>query len=510
MKQQKNENPILKPIFIVLVLLSIGLAWCLPSIHQNNTSPMVWLVGESVVFILLIYSWYLQWQKLKLPVLYVLAGLFFFRMIYFLSDPLSYVWYLRSHATFTVFHCMIFYGIGIIGLHPIAFQLFKSCSHTVYSYNKSIRICLFAFWLILLAVCFWLFQSVHITRDGFDWIERTTQPVWHLYLREPLTIVLYRMTYLVGSLWFEISSKNAIALLTIFCSVAGLFFYHSFLRSLYSKGFDIFLGWILLLSICGLNVLFFGHIEVYPILIAFLFLTYFCIQKYLTQQWSIIPAAFAFSFAFVSHLSAGWLIPAVFCLPFFRTGSHKIRDVLLLIITFTLLQCLFWGGLIFWKYDGSLNLFFERLYQTFHVGLDRAMFIPPHAWFETRHIQDWVAVYLYVMPCVVLLLPVFIWMVYQNSRSLLNPWFFMWLGYFVYTFCWNPDRGYPEDWDLFSPITALTIPVILSVVKPAQPDEHKFDYEEFTICLYITAVGFIPFTIALIWFHHTQRFVTLL
>lgn len=509
MTLKQNENPILKTIFIVLVLLSIGLAWCLPSIHQNNIVSILWLVGESVVFILLIYSWYLQWKQLKLTVLYLLAGLFFFRMIYFLSDPLSSGWYLRSHATLTYIHIIIFYLIGIIGLHPIIYRLIESISLSVFSYTKPIRICILAIWLMVLAVSFWLFQSVHITRDGFDWIERTTQPVWHLYLREPLTIALYRMIYLFVNTWFDMTSKNAIALFTILWSLVGLFFYHSFLRSFYSKAIDIILGWMLLLSICGLTVLFFGHIEVYPILIAFLFLTFLCIQNYLTQKWSITPAAIAFSFAFVSHLSAGWLIPAVFCLPFFRSDSHKIRDALLLLITFTLLQCLFWGGLIFWKYDGSLNLFLERLYQTFHVGLDRAMFIPPHAWFETRHIQDWVAVYLYVMPCTVLLLPVILLIIYQNSRSLLNPWIFMWLGYFVYTFCWNPDRGYPEDWDLFSPITALTIPVILSVLNPSQSDKHKIKYEKSTICLYIAAVGFIPFTIALIWFHHTQRFVTL-
>ena len=30
-----------------------------------------------------------------------------------------------------------------------------------------------------------------------DWILRTSRPVWHLYLREPLTIGLYRAVYLL-------------------------------------------------------------------------------------------------------------------------------------------------------------------------------------------------------------------------------------------------------------------------------------------------------------------------
>jgi hypothetical protein len=231
-------------------------------------------------------------------------------------------------------------------------------------------------------------------------------------------------------------------------------------------------------------------------------------QKYISQQWSIFPFAVAFSLAFVSHLSAGWLLPGVCCVPLLSSHSKKIRDLFLLILIFTIFQCLFWGGLIVWKYDGSLSAFLARLYQTFHVGLDRAMFIPPNAWFESRHIQDWVAVYLYFMPGMILLLPIVGWMSYKNPRSLFSPWVFMWLGYFVYTFCWNPDRGYPEDWDLFSAITALSIPVILTLLLSKQTDDNLEEHEQVSISLYLITVGFLPFTIAMIWFHHTQRFIS--
>lgn len=474
---------------------------------QTGFFTALWMLGESLVFLQLIYAWYLQWNRLRYPVLYVLCALFFFRMIYFLPDASASPWYIRSNSTLTPALVIVFYLIGIVGLHPSVMSFLRYQSMMVHSYSKMVRVIILSICFIGFTECFWLFQSVHITRDGFDWIERTTQPVWHLYMREPLTIALYRLVYLFGNQWTTLSSHDAIALCTILTGVGGLFFYHQFLRCFTHDCFNVLLGWMLLFSFGGLTVLFFGHIEVYPIFCAFLFLTFYCMQKYLNHEWSIYPAAVAFSLAFVSHVSCGWLLPALFSLSFVKKNNHQWKDGLKFGLIFFLLQSMFWGTLIFWKYDSSISIFLARLHQTFNVGLDRAMFIPPEFWFSAIHLQDWFSVYLYIMPGGVMLLPIVIYLWSKNQTRITWLWFGVFAGYFVYTFCWNADRGYPEDWDLFSPITAVSIPFILKVFFHQY--EKELDHSNpFIVCLYLASVGFIPFTLAQIWFHHTQRFIS--
>jgi len=134
------------------------------------------------------------------------------------------------------------------------------------------------------------------------------------------------------------------------------------------------------------------------------------------------------------------------------------------------------------------------------------MFLPSFLWFSLFHFQDLLNEYLYLMPGGLLLLPIAIYAAIKKFNAQILFWGCLLLGYFVYTFCWNPDRGYPEDWDLFSPLAAIALPFFLHIFLSNNGEETE-ETERLKETMYLVCMGFLPFTLAQIWFHHTQRFL---
>ncbi|MGC9329823.1 MAG: hypothetical protein ACP5I1_19465, partial [Candidatus Hinthialibacter sp.] len=250
---------------------------------------------------------------------------------------------------------------------------------------------------------------------------------------------------------------------------------------------------------------------VYPLFIAVLAPALYYAYRYREGESGIFPAAAWFSLAFLLHLSAAWLLAAFLLLPLVKKerGNWK-RDALIFIGVFGVIQSAFWIYLIAAHYGGGLERFWARMHETFFVGPDRAMFLPSWAWLHSGHFLDLLNAYLYYSIPAVLLAP----LAFGRLRSCWNRETAFWLtaagGYFLYTFFWNPDRGYPEDWDLFSPFTPLLVLTILHLLLPGSDEssDKSNSKNDFRRSLaYLAAVGCFVFSCSQIYYHHIVPFV---
>lgn len=482
----------------------------LPWIGLMSGVPYLLLTAlESVLILQLMAAWKDRFERLPYTHFYLLLAIFFLRVVIRIQDETGYFWALRAGSVYNAALGLLGY-VCMAALHPRAYQGIERLSRAYAQWPKMKRNLVFTGFLVFFAYACHHFISYHITRDGYDWIERATLPVWQTYLREPLTIGLYRLTFLLGWERWEMTSFQTIGLLSIAAGAWWAFWLGLFTEKKWADGFDRLLAWLLFVSSGGMILLFFGHIEVYPVFIAGATPAFYFALRYFQGKRSILYAGLFFSVALLLHLSAGWLLPAFLLLPWFRNRNGWLRDVALFTAAFGAIQAVFWGSMTAIYYECSPALLLARVYEQFHVGPDRAMFLPQWVWFHPGHLFDLMNVYLYYsLPCF-LLIPVF----FLRLPSRLNRESAFWMlaagGYFCYSFFWNADRGYPEDWDVFSPFTLAAVFLFLHILLPLsteKPNQSNYSSDYQRSLIYIAALGTFAFSCAQIYFHHVVPFI---
>jgi len=441
---------------------------------------------EGIITTQLIMAWFAAHGRFPAGQALLLTALFALRLSYrSYLDP-DAAWGLRSGNVQNPVLGVLWFGLGTLALHPSVYAYVRQRCQAGFAWNRTTRNLALGGWLLLWAFLSWAMLSKNISRDGHDWILRTAKPEWTHYLREPFTIGLYRLTYLLGQTVMDWSTDQTIALLSILAGVWGFYWYHRILLEMYPDLFSRILGWSAALASGGMMVLFFGHIEVYPIFIATLLPTFYLVQRYFQGKIGILFPAGAFSIAFLFHLSAGWLLPAFILLPFF------------------------------YGYGGNVLYLLSVLYENFFVGQDHAMFLPAWAIFHPLHLRDLLNEYIYLSAAGFFLFPFAVLVLMRKYNG--EGWFYFIsvCGYAAYTLLWNPDRGFPEDWDLFSAIVPLLILFELRVLVrgeslgsagPPVPDQRAKFVEAGREWVYIAALGTLPFSCSQIWYHHTVPFM---
>ncbi len=484
---------------------------------EKTISYLLIAVLEGILVLQLILAWGQSLNRLSLPHLYLFFMLFGLRLLYRLSGNDPVMWGLRMGAVHNAVLGLILYGVGIVRLHPAMFQFSQKRCQVLASSAVWIRLVLAGGLVLFMAFLFRTFPSSHITRDGFDWIQRTAleESVWHLYMREPLTIWLYRTVFLFGWERFEMTSADVIATLSILAGVWWTAWFLLFVRERMDDIFDCMIALTFALASGGMLVLFFGHIEVYPIFIAAVMPAFYFVQRYFNGKGGLSWAALSFSIAFLFHLSAGWLLPALVLLPFLnRQRESWKKDVLTFWGAFSIVQVLFWGSLLVFCYSSSVDAILARLHVTFNVGLDKRMFLPQWLWFHPLRLIDLFNEYLYLsIPCVVLSPLALFYGWCRRSRETLF-WMVAAAGFFIYSFFWNPDRGFPEDWDLFSALPFFGSLFLIHLFLPASNRDGENDSakteltEQGRTLIYIAAFGCFPFACSQVWYHYCVPFVS--
>ncbi|MEW6236634.1 MAG: hypothetical protein AB1656_14715 [Candidatus Omnitrophota bacterium] len=465
---------------------------------------------EFIVLAQLAFAWRIRLGSLPISSIYILTSLYFFRLVYRASLGLTALWGMRGGWIHTPLLGLVWYGVGTLMLHPDAYREIERYSRIVGEWPNGKKRFYTAVFFVLLTALFFALQSRNISRDGLDWIERSTKPVWHLYMREPLTIGLHRLLYLLVRPFFHVRNDMAVSfqIFPILSIAAGLwsgFWFLKIVRLAWRGNVDRVLACLLAAASGGWMILNFGHVEVYPILIAGLLPTFYFAQRYLGGQGSILPAAVGFSLTFLLHLSVGWLIPAFGLLPFMQKERKKIfPDVIVFGTTFLAIQSVFWLSLLVFCYGSDPSRMLARLHEDFNVGPDRAMFLPGWALLQGRHLWDLLNEAIYLSPPCLLLFPLALAILVRRLKKENLFWMLLAAGYLAYTFLWNPDRGYPEDWDLFSPGVPIAVFFLLHIYLPATETEAQLHPNRLNI--YLAAMGTLPYAIAQILYHRLIPF----
>lgn len=491
--------------FVWVTLLAYIVLDIIPSFFNTYVLPLgLIFLFEAILFSLLWFAWKQYKGNINVGFAFVLIMIFLFRIVYRLSLSSTLIggielWGFRAATIHQPFIGLFWFGIGTLGLHPIIFVQLKDWANQTSQLNHSQKRIYDCFGLFLIALLFWLLRSSHISRDGMDWILRSTKPVWHLYMREPLTIGLHRLAYLTVRPFFSTMRDITLAskilpFLSIMAGVWSTYWFWRLIRTQWQDKVDRILALLLALASGGWIMLYFGHIEVYPILIAGLLPAFYYAQRYLGGLGSITSVAIWFSIAFLLHLSAGWLLPAFILLPFLgQERMSPLKDIICFVAIFVSIQAVFWLGLLVFFYDASLTALLARLHETFNVGPDRAMFLPPSAWFNPERLLDLLNELIYLsFPCLILIPLAFVTFIrHKNKQGWF--WFLLCAGYSIYFFLWNPDRGFPEDWDLFSPLVPLYVLFILHTLLNSSKRRKEW--------LYLVSVGMISYSLTQILFH---------
>lgn len=471
------------------------------------TVPLFIIVAlEALIALQLIAAWKEARGGLSWMYGYVFIVLFLVRAVFHAAGTQEPPWAFRAGTVRNVAVGLLAYSTGAVALHPAIFHWVRRWCEDYPAWPRSRRLAVFLSSFPIAYAAFSLFSSVHITRDGLDWIRRAVNDNWFEYVREPLTIGLYTLVSYYGWDWCELTSHEAIRQISM---VSGLWFLAwmvYFTKLKFSSGFDRVLSWGLLLSSGGLAVLFFGHIEVYPVCVAAMMPTFYFAQRYLRLRDGIHWVGFWYSIAFLMHLSVGWILPALIALPWCVSDrSKKLRDIALLLVSFAAVQSLFWSYMLLGPYQGSVARLLAEFHEQFFVGPDRGMFIPFPYLFSSNHLSALWYEYLYLsIPCL-LLAPVAIRAAVATPHRELGFWALAAGGYIAYTLLWNFDRGLPEDWDLFSPVIVPLALFQLHALRNSDPAEQRpaIDHQA---CLYLASCGTFAFAVQQIWYHHTVPF----
>ncbi|MFH1738470.1 MAG: hypothetical protein ABIH23_05635 [bacterium] len=320
----------------------------------------------------------------------------------------------------------------------------------------------------VLLLFLWPFHSQNLSPDGYDWLVHSIHPGhWIRYLREPFGTMTFRGVTLMGIWVGGLAPMLSIGLTTYLCGFASVALLWGCLGRVCEEKEERFLWLLAALASCGFTQLFIGNIEIYAILMVAFTLFLLTALRYLDDAGEPIWVGFAFAILFVTHLSAGWWIPAFLLLPVIRNRGMNTRkrnglnDTIDLAESSALPVLLFVLWLLWYGYGADPDRMWDHFWgpQVMQVGADGAMFRTVSEMVSSPIILTMVNEYFYLSPIVCGLL---LFMVCRLCLPRLNrdvSFFGLLAGpYLLYSVVWRPDRKFPLDWDIFS---GLTVPALL-------------------------------------------------
>lgn len=314
----------------------------------------------------------------------------------------------------------------------------------------------------------WPFYSQNLSPDGYDWLKHSIQPGdWIRYLREPFGTMIFRWATIVGMRIGGWDAIISIGLTTYLCGIVTVVLLWQCLGHLCSEEKERFLWLLTALASCGFTQLFIGNIEIYAVLMVAFTLFLFVALRYLHGVCRPVWVGLTFALLFVTHLSAGWWIPAFLLLPWIRRfklgGSARsvLNETAVLAVSSAVPVMLFVLWLLWYGYGGDPAAMWDHFWgpEVMLVGADGAMFRTASEILSRRFLLTMLNEYFYLSPVACSLLLFLVCRPFRPSLDRETMLIALLAGpCFVYSIVWRPDRKFPQDWDIFS---GLTVPALL-------------------------------------------------
>jgi len=353
--------------------------------------------------------------------------------------------------------------------------------------------------LLLFPLICWVFRSVHISRDGYQCAEFVSQDIWYRQLREPLTILTHHVAASLLMKTMGVSAEQSLALFSCLLGVPALFFLFQTAHLSRTRDSTAYTPVLVTLFSAGFLLLWFGHVEVYPVLVAGMSLLLFVVSRHLILGKSIYWVSLVYGLLLPFHLSLGWLFPGMLYL-FFRVLKREgLKRAGTAILIIGIVQVVVWDGICISYYEGSLQSMAQQFRNEMNVGLDKAMFVSWGDLLTLDHLAEVVQAFVYLSAPSVLGLIVLLLCRVNGKASTLETFLGLAsLGYAVYLLTWRADRGYPEDWDLFSGIALpLGLYVGLRIERLEMPKKSR------DVLVFLILVSTLPL-LAYQFFVHTN------
>lgn len=310
---------------------------------------------------------------------------------------------------------------------------------------------------------FWLFRSYEDTPDAATWVRLAPEGVF--FPREPLATWLQHLFWL-GPGRLLPNPREALALLSCVAGVVGL------LCLLWlAWHLDRARGWVLAgLAVAGYGTLqlFFGHVEVYPLLTAAL-LGYLLLAVLTLQgRVPLVVPALVFGLMAALHLSAVWFAPSLLVLIVvaWRRGMLPTWDRWLGVAAAAAAIPVATGlYLLFGVYDGAPARMAADFREAFGAG---GGLVTPRQLVSWSHLAYLANEYALIAPVglfLALAVPV-LGRVRWGEDPAVPLLAGAALPYVLYSVLWNPGLGPYWDWDLFATASApLTLLGALLLVR---------------------------------------------
>ena len=358
--------------------------------------------------------------------------------------------------------------LGLL-LHPEVERRFFEALHRAVRFLETRGYFGRKLWITIPAILLflWPVHSLNLSPDGYDWLLHSVYPGhWVRYLREPLGVIFFRGSTLLGTWLFKSSSMVSIGVLNYLSGVIAVLFLCFSLRRLQDEKEERFLWLLAILSSCGFTQLFLGNIEIYALLTASFTVFLWVALRYIVVGGSPAWPGLAFAFLLLMHLSATWWIPSFCALPFvraWRTGRNVPSpwDFLVLGLSAFLPVAIFIVWLMYYGFGGDPGAMWDHFWgvEVMRVGTDAAMFRTVSEIFSWSMLNVVFNMYFYLSPVACGMALFLLWSrrfpAWNWKTAFLASLF---LPYFVYSIVWRPDRKFPGDWDIFS---GVTVPALL-------------------------------------------------
>ena len=337
-------------------------------------------------------------------------------------------------------------------------------------------------------VLFWLLRcQIHLLGDGYLLIRNLEAGVM-IQKNEPLAVFLNWLTFNIAGQFAQVSARSAYQLVSVLSGAA--FVYLSFLLAdrLGNEDVTKFLIFSGMLTL-GIVQLFFGYVESYPPLIAAVMLYILFAVEHLEGSRSALWPSIAFLLCVLMHLSAFALAPSLVYLYYqwWRKSRKKKRFRPHAAVAAGLIS----GAAILLLIAGLRS---ESIFSSTSISaLPFIPFVPDssrffsYSLFSYWHLIDLLNLVLLVSP---FCLPLCLILLGKGKSVSRIERFFLAASVFPLAAMalFNPELGFPVDWDVFS--YSLIPPTLLGLMLLKEVAGGDKDLLRYAATV-ITAVGLV-------------------
>lgn len=307
---------------------------------------------------------------------------------------------------------------------------------------------------IILAWFFWFArQETHLLGDGYLMLRilPTIQSAGDQYFahNEPLPFfVVWKLWQLIQGLDPTASAETPYVIVSVVCGFLSILISWSVSKAIASSAADRLLIFLFLISNGGM-LLFFGHVDNYPLVYIFMLLFLRSSLLYLRGEGALIYPSILYGFLFVSHFGMIVMAPALLVLYYHSFSLNKKSE-----IAASMASTIITAGVMLWICGYSFSAFAGNLLRNSERFIQASPGGASYAFFTPGHLTNLANIQMLISPFALLMLVAGLLSLRAGRFLKERPVLFLLLTALsgvVFTAIFNFRIGMSRDWNLIAP-----------------------------------------------------------